>query len=192
MKIRCDHFGTFLFIALLLAPPAFSQAPEPGEKWRVKTTMSMTGMNMPSQTQTMCQAKAQDTTTAPVPTEKGCRISDAKKVGGKTSMKLTCTGEHPMTAILETEYFGPDRYKGSMQTHVDASLVGPGGPPGGADMTINYEGENLHIACDAGELKRQAAAAQAQSDVAPAKARQEPAPNALQKSKEKFKELLGH
>jgi hypothetical protein len=206
MDIRFNHFGKLLCVSLLLVPPAFSQAVVPGEKWRVKSSASMSGMSMPSQTQEMCQPKA-DKTAAPVPTQSNCRMSDMKQVGNKSSMKMTCTGEHPMTAVIESEYFGPDHYKGSMQSHFDASQVGPGGPPGGTDMTMNYEGENLHVACNAAEPMQSAAtvpslprgraaeARAAEAKAAGAKAEatdasDEAKKGALQKTKDKLKGLL--
>jgi hypothetical protein len=137
----------YVFKGLLLscaaASLAFAQGATPGEKWRVKTTMQMSGMSMPGQTMEIC--KQSDADAVPVKTDDHCQVYDVKRNGNTQSFKMRCTGAEPVEGSAELTYLGSDRYQGKMLMNMR-----------GETMTMAYEGQKLGGTCDAGAMKREA------------------------------------
>lgn len=142
--------------AFALATTAAAQAPTPGWKWRIKTSMSMMGMSMPGATSEICTPKDQPDA-APVEQRPECRIYDLKNVGKTTSMKMSCTGKDPMEGSMEITYDSPTHYMGKMTAKHD-----------GETMLMNYEGTRIGE-CDASEMERKVKKMMADSAAAQAK-----------------------
>lgn len=142
------HLWKGLLLTCAAASLALAQGAQPGEKWRVKSTMQMSGMTLPGQTMEIC--KPTDPDAVPMKTDDDCKIYDMKRSGNTQSFKMRCTGEEPVEGAAEITYLGSDRYQGKMlmNTH-------------GETMTMNYEGQKLGGACDAGAMKREAERMQA-------------------------------
>lgn len=167
MSVARTAVLTLLSTAMLSAPAAFAQKPpgyEPGEKWRTTMSMSAMGMSMPGQTTEVCVLKGGDQT--PVPVDKNCQVSDHKRSGNKESFRMACTGKDAMKGTMEIVYESPDHYRGKMLVE---SADG--------EMTMNYDGRKLPGECDAGEMKRKLAAAEAQGNAQVAKTCREGAQN---------------
>lgn len=150
------HVWKGLLLSCAAASLALAQGATPGEKWRIKTTMQMSGMSMPGQTMEIC--KPTDADAVPVKTDDNCQVYDVKRAGNTQSFKMRCTGEEPVEGSAEFTYLGSDRYQGKMLMKMR-----------GETMTMDYEGQKLGGACDAGALKRdvermQAHAQQQQAD----------------------------
>jgi hypothetical protein len=107
--------ATLIAAAMLAACPVLAAAQDqgPDELWETTVKMEMAGMpmQMPEQTQRVCQqkgAKAEDT----VPHENSCKVLDAKQVGNKSTFKLACDdGKNKYTGMGEVERSG-DTTKG--------------------------------------------------------------------------------
>jgi hypothetical protein len=136
------HVWKGLLLGCAAASLAMAQGATPGEKWRVKTTMQMSGMSMPGQSMEIC--KPTDADSVPMKTDDNCQIYDVKRTGNSQSFKMRCTGEEPVEGSAEFTYLGPDRYQGKMLMKMR-----------GESMTMAYEGEKLGGTCDAGALQRE-------------------------------------
>lgn len=130
--------------------------PEPGEKWKVTTSMSMMGMSMPGMTTEVCSPKNSDQ--APVEPNKDCEITDRRRVGNKETFRMRCTGKQQMEGTMEIEHLGKDHYRGKMLAKMAEG-----------EMTMNYEGQKIPGECDAAEMKRKVAAMQGQAAAASAR-----------------------
>jgi hypothetical protein len=141
-------------VVLLIAQCAAAQAPVPGNLWETTTQMDMPGMgmSMPARTQQACLAKNSDQPPVSSPPDSDCTMSDVHSANGKTTWKMKCTGKQAMTGEGEIAYQGQDSYNGKMTMTMDAGT-----------MTMKMSGKRLGD-CDAGALKKQVVAAQAQSD----------------------------
>lgn len=136
------HLWKGLLLGCAAASLALAQGATPGEKWRVKTSMRMSGMSMPGQTLEIC--KPTDADAVPVKTDDNCQVYDVKRTGNTQSFKMRCTGEEPVEGSAEFTYLGSDRYQGKMLMNMR-----------GQAMTMEYEGQKLGGTCDAGALKRE-------------------------------------
>ncbi len=138
-----------VLFAALASLPALAQ--EPGELWEVTSEMQASGMSMPANTQQVCSPKnaAEE---PPVPESDDCDMYDVQRSGNTMSWKMRCKGNPPTTGSGEMTYSGKDSYRGEMRMQV-----------GGDAMRMKLSGRRLGKACDAGKVKRQIAAAQAQS-----------------------------
>jgi hypothetical protein len=135
------HILKGLLLGCTAASLAMAQGATPGEKWRVKTSMQMSGMSMPGQTMEIC--KPTDADSVPMKTDDNCQVYDVKRTGNTQSFKMRCTGEEPVEGSAEFTYLGADRYQGKMLMNMR-----------GETMTMAYEGQKLGGTCDAGALKR--------------------------------------
>jgi hypothetical protein len=165
-SIRLAALGLSIAVlspALLAAPPAAGSASpgyEPGEKWRLTTSMSMAGMTMPGRTMEVCSPKGSGEPPKPED-QKNCTVTDMHRSGNKQTAHMHCTTKGgDMDGDMEMESLGPDHYR--MAMHMKMAQ---------GSMDMNTEGQKLGGECDAGELKRkgeaivaQAKQAQAQSD----------------------------
>lgn len=145
------HVWKGLLLGSAAASLALAQGYTPGEKWKVTTSMQMSGMSMPAQTMEIC--KPTDADAVPVKTDDNCQIYDVKRSGNTQSFKMRCTGEEPAEGSAEFTYLGSDRYQGKMLVNTS-----------GQTMTMAYEGQKLGGACDAGALKRETERMIAQSE----------------------------
>lgn len=136
-------------LATLLCLPALAQ--EPGELWEVTSEMQAAGMSMPATTQQVCSPK--NATDAPqgVPATENCETYDVQRSGSTMRWKMRCSGSPPTSGSGEMTYSGKDSYRGEMQMKV-----------GTDEMRMKMSGRRLGTACDAGKVKRQIAAAQAE------------------------------
>lgn len=139
---------------ILMMQPAAAQAPVPGNLWETTTQMEMPGMPMAMRprTQQACVAKNSDQPPIASPPDNNCEMTDVNSSGGKTTWKMKCTGKEPMTGDGEMAYQGKDSYTGKMTMTMDAGT-----------MTMKMSGKRLGD-CDAGAVKKQIVAAQAQGD----------------------------
>ena len=141
--------------SLAFAHPASAQSVA-GEKWKISTSMQMSGMSMPGRSSEVCKQPGDDS--VPIQTEKNCQVYDIARNGNVQTFKMRCTGKDAMEGSAELTYLGPDRYKGKMQVNTQ-----------GETMTMAYEGQKLGP-CDGGEMNLQAKkmAAQGQQQIAAA------------------------
>jgi hypothetical protein len=142
------HVWKGLLSSCVVMSLALAQGATPGEKWRVTTTMQMSGMTMPGQTMDFCKPTSADA--LPMKTDDQCQIYDMKRTGNSQSFKMRCSGEEPMEGAAEFTYLGTDRYQGKMLMKMR-----------GDTMTMAYEGQKIGGACDAGAMKREAERMQA-------------------------------
>jgi hypothetical protein len=99
----------------LAAAPLLSIAQEkgPDELWEMTMKMEMAGMpmQMPEQTQRVCQPKGAKTEET-VPHDSNCKVLDSKQSGNKTTFKIACEdGKNKYTGTGEVERSG-DTTKG--------------------------------------------------------------------------------
>jgi hypothetical protein len=144
------HVWKALLLSCAAASLALAQGATPGEKWRIKSSMQMSGMSMPAQTMEICKPTNADA--VPVKTDDNCQVYDMKRTGNTQSFKMRCTGEEPVEGSAEFTYIGSDRYQGKMLMNMR-----------GETMTMAYEGEKLGGTCDAGAMKREVDRMMAQS-----------------------------
>jgi hypothetical protein len=143
--------------ALLLVPSFAAAAPpapterEPGVQWEQTVEMQMSGFSMPAQTSKVCVPK-KGMTDPPGSGRKDdkCKVSDVRNVGNKMSWKMACEGEEKMSGEGEIVQKA-DGYDGKM------TMRGAQG-----EMLMKLSGRKLGGECDAGEVKRQVAAIQAE------------------------------
>lgn len=140
--------------ALLALPAARAAEKEPGVLWESTVEMKMVGFSMPPTRSTFCAPKAgiDQPPTGGEKQEKDCKITDVKHVGNKMTWKMECTGKNAMTGEGEMTQ-GKDRFEGKMTMSSKAGA-----------MEMAMSGKKLGTECDAGEVKRQVAAAQKQAD----------------------------
>jgi Protein of unknown function (DUF3617) len=129
---------------------ALAQGSPDGEKWRITSSMQMSGMSMPNMSSEVCKQPGDDT--VPMKTEKNCEVYDIKRSGNVQSFRMRCTGKDSMEGSAQLTYLGPDHYQGKME--MTAS---------GEAMTMNMEGRKLGR-CDGGEINLQAKKMQAQAE----------------------------
>jgi hypothetical protein len=117
-----------LAFAGLLAPPLLAQGSgtvEKGDLWKVSTTMSMNGMDLPMgpQSHDVCSDRAW--TRPPIGSgDKDCQVSNVVNTPSKTTWDMVCSGEHAMKGTGEMHRTGPDDYTGTMNmTGDDGSFV---------------------------------------------------------------------
>lgn len=127
--------------SLAFAHGASAQTPT-GEKWKITTSMQMSGMSMPGRSSEVCKQPGDDS--VPIQTDKNCEVYDIARNGNVQSFKMRCTGKDAMEGSAELTYLGPDHYQGKMLVNAQ-----------GGTMTMAYEGQKLG-SCDGGEVNLQA------------------------------------
>ncbi len=120
-----------------------------GEKWKITSSMQMSGMTMPAMSNEICKQPGDDS--VPVKQEKNCEVYDINRTGNVQSFKMRCTGKEAMEGSAEFTYLGPDHYKGKMLVNAQ-----------GESMTMNMEGRKIG-SCDGGEINLKAKEMQAQA-----------------------------
>ena len=124
-------------------------AAEPGNLWQVETSMEMPGMKMPGRSQQVCAPVASEGPEVLAGGDSECTMSNVKRSAGKFSYDVTCpqgSGSGEMT------YQGKDSYTSKMTMSAD-----------GQTMTMVTHGKRVG-ACDASQMKKQVAQAQAQGN----------------------------
>jgi len=91
----------------LLSSPALSQGPD--ELWEITAKMTMEGMTMPSMPQKVCKKKGDNVP----PADKNCKIFDVKTAGSRTTWRVECAGDEPMSGTGEMT-MGSGAYQGAM------------------------------------------------------------------------------
>jgi len=143
--------------ALLLVPSFAAAAPpapterEPGVQWEQTVEMQMSGFSMPAQTSKVCVPKKGMTD----PPGSGrqddkCKVTTVKNDGKTMRWTMVCEGEEKMSGEGEIVQKA-DGYDGKM------TMRGAQG-----EMLMKLSGRKLGGECDAGEVKRQVAAIQAE------------------------------
>lgn len=120
---------------------ALAQTPS-GEKWKITSSMQMSGMSMPAMSSEICKQPGEDN--VPVKQDKNCEVYDVSRTGNTQRFKMRCTGKDAMEGSGEFTYLGTDHYQGKMQVTTQ-----------GQSMTMNMEGQKIG-ACDGGEVNLQA------------------------------------
>lgn len=128
---------------------ALAQNP-PGEKWKITSSMQMSGMTMPAMSSEICKEPGDES--VPVKQDKNCEVYDISRTGNTQRFKMRCTGKESMEGSGEFTYLGPDHYQGKMLVSTQ-----------GETMTMNMEGRKIG-ACDGGEINFQAKKMQAQAE----------------------------
>ncbi len=147
-RIQVLAKGAAMALFLILTP--VTQAKEPGDLWETTTEMQMEGgMAIPATTVQACAPRQWDEPPGSGDMDKNCKVLDFRNVGNKTTWKIRCEGANPMTGTGEITRQGKDAYAGVMRM---TSKEG--------DMTMKMSGRRIGE-CDAGEVKRQIAAAEA-------------------------------
>jgi hypothetical protein len=97
-----------------LASPAPAEAPATGESWEITSQMVMEGMpmQMPKQTQRVCQPKNWSEPPG-AKRDENCRISDLRTVGNTTTWTMACTGRDAMSGRGEITRT-PNAYTGAI------------------------------------------------------------------------------
>jgi hypothetical protein len=152
MNVRIDRrlrLGT-LALAALCAGGARAADTEPGVWWEHTIEAEMKGMSVPATTQKVCVPKGGVREPPGAGNDDRCKVTDVKNAGAKMTWKVVCSGPDPMTGEGEMVR-GKDRYDGKMSMH---SKQG--------DMSMKMSGKLVGGECDAGAVKKQVAAVQAQ------------------------------
>lgn len=133
---------TLLAVSALLPLAAHAgdeQATQAGEQWQITMQVEMQGMPMamPAVTHTACLPKKHASIADMVPqnNHSDCKMENVHQSGDKTTFKMACTGQHPMTGEGEIEH-GADHYRGTM--HVVGDMEGQH-----VDMTQNFSGKRI-------------------------------------------------
>jgi hypothetical protein len=131
---------------------------EPGVVWEHTVSMEMAGFSMPGQTSRICKPR-KDWNEPPGSgrDDDKCKVTDVRRSGDTMTWKVACEGKEKMTGEGEMTWKG-DSYVGKMTMH---SADG--------DMLMRMKGRQTSEECDAGEVKRQVAAIQAQAAESQAK-----------------------
>lgn len=134
MKI-VQAFVIALAGVVLAAGPAAAQ----GETWEHTMQGTASGISMPAQTMTACQATGAERNERPAPQmpDESCKMTVAQAAGSRTSFTVTCTQPEPMTGTGEVTWDGQNSYSATMtMTSADGT------------MTMKTSGKRLGAACD--------------------------------------------
>ena len=144
---RASMFGLVVF-ALSVSMPAAQQAGAQGETWEHTMQATASGMSMPAQTMTACQAKgAERAEPAPQMPDESCTMTTVQNAGSRTSFKVTCTQPEPMSGTGEVTWDGQKSSYTSTMTMTSSD----------GTITMKTSGKRLGAACDPrAEAKAQA------------------------------------
>lgn len=141
--------GLILAFASAAATVHSARAEEPGNLWQVETSMEMAGMKMPGQNQQICAPVASEGPEALAGGDSECTMSNVRRSAGKFSYDVTCPQG---SGSGEMVYQGKDSYTSKMTMTSD-----------GQTMTMVTRGKRVGV-CDASQMKKRVAAAQAQAN----------------------------
>ncbi|MBY0398761.1 DUF3617 domain-containing protein [Myxococcota bacterium] len=134
-------------VALILLSAATASAAEPGDLWQVETSMEMAGMKMPSQSQQVCTPLKSEGPEALSGEDDRCTMSIVRRSGNKFSWEVACPDGSGSGEMI---YQGRDAYTSTMTMTAE-----------GRTMKMMTRGKRIGD-CDASQIKKQVAAAQAQ------------------------------
>lgn len=120
-----------IFVIALTCVGSVLGQPGSGTKYRVTSTMEVSGMSIPSRTMQMCTSKSGDASM--VPTDKNCRVLDYRANANKSSFRMVCTGSDAMTGRGEFERLA-DGYRGRVVMN---------DPDANVNMTMKFEGKRI-------------------------------------------------
>jgi hypothetical protein len=133
---------------VLISVAASAGAAEPGNLWQIETSMEMPGMKMPAQSQQVCAPVSAEGPEAMAGEDSECEMTNIRRTPGKFSYDVRCPQG---SGTGEMIYEGQDRYTSRMTMTAE-----------GRTMTMVTRGQKVG-ACDAGAVKKQVEAAQAQA-----------------------------
>lgn len=136
-------------MALILLSVQTATAAEPGKLWQVETSMEMPGMKMPAQSHQVCAPVNAEGPEALSGGDEECTMSNVRRSPGKFSWDVTCPDG---SGTGEMVYQGRDAYTSTMTMTAD-----------GRTMKMVTRGKRIGD-CDASQVKKQVAAAQAQAN----------------------------
>jgi Protein of unknown function (DUF3617) len=146
-----------MLIATLLVPSLAAAAPpppaarEPGVEWEQTVEMQMSGFSMPPQTSTVCvPTKGMAEPPGSGRPDDRCKVTNVRNDGKTMSWSIVCEGDEKMSGEGEIAQ-RPDGYDGKMTMR---SAQG--------EMHMKLRGKKLGGECDAGKMRREVAALQAQ------------------------------
>lgn len=145
----------FFAVFVLLGAVSSALGQEPGDLWEVTTSMEAAGMKIPGSTQKVCAPVNSEGPEAMSGGDDGCQVSDVQRAPGKFSYKLKCPDG---SGSGEMNYQGKESYTSVVTMTMD-----------GDTMKMSSTGKRIG-SCDASQLKKQAAAAQAQGQAVIAQA----------------------
>ncbi len=140
---------------MLLGAVSSALSQEPGDLWEVTTSMEASGMKMPGSTQQVCAPVNAEGPEAMAAKDDRCQINDVQRSPGRFSYKVKCpegSGSGEMT------YQGKESYASVVTMTMD-----------GDTMKMSSKGRRIG-SCDASQLKKQVAAAEAQGQAVIAQA----------------------
>jgi hypothetical protein len=123
----------------------------PGNLWQLETNMEMTGMKMPGQNRQICAPVNAEGPEALSGNDSECTMSNVRRSPGKFSWDVRCPNGSGSGEMI---YQGADSYTSTMTMTAD-----------GQTMKMVTRGKKIG-ACDAGQAKKQIAAAEAQGNQA--------------------------
>jgi hypothetical protein len=135
MKLQLA-LGGALLVAWLFPVGADAQGPRQDGLWEVKVEISMAGLEIPQQTQTLCvtpeQVRNQGSEALPgLPGGGACKRTDYQAAGNRVTFKLKCEGAAPLEGSAEMVYSG-DAYTGTFT----ADLAGQ-------PLAVKYSGKRV-------------------------------------------------
>jgi len=145
--LRRSPFAALVALATLAAGAA--SAAEPGHLWQVETSMEMPGMKMPGRSQQVCAPANAEGPEAMSGGDSECTMSNVRRAPGKFSYDVSCPQG---SGTGEMIYQGKDSYTSTMTMTTE-----------GRTMKMVTRGKRMGD-CDASQVKKQVAAAQAQAD----------------------------
>lgn len=131
---------SLLRFGLAVATAMFSMSAwcSAGEYWEVTSKMEMQGMPfaMPSTTHKVCVPKGSESDPNTSTGDKGCKMSDVKKNGNKTTWKARCDHDGKIMTGIGEQTTNANGYTGKMQFSGD-----------GMNMSMTYSGKRLGGSC---------------------------------------------
>jgi hypothetical protein len=129
--IKHTLIASAIGLAALVSAPVLAQGAD--DLWEVTANITLDGMRMPGAPTRVCARKGN--TDNLVPVEDGCRVSDRKTMGNRTTYRVVCTGKDPMSGSGEMTT-GPGSYRGMLKLSgkVDGDPV---------TMTTEYSGKRV-------------------------------------------------
>ena len=124
-------FAVALVLSVSAMPAPAAQAPQQAGQWEIRAQMSMGGAPVVDPMTTTQCVSAEDAKNPQnfLPTAgdaNGCKVSNQKTEGNKTTFTLVCTGPPSFSGDGEIIY-GRDSYTGSMKMEI-----------AGQEMTVTY------------------------------------------------------
>jgi len=111
-------------------------ASDPGTQWRITTSMSGMGMNLPSRVTESCVTGSKQDQPAPT-AQSDCQFTETSRVGSTVQFAVQCKSMKGTGTIS----YGADHYSGKFDMQSDRGV-----------MSVTYDGQKLG-SCDATQSK---------------------------------------